>query len=221
YLVFHFFQQWLAVRAYGPHPFPIRTRSLSPTAPMVLRSRERGRVGHRRLLMANALVISRGRSFFHAPRRSAPAHVRMNLALRFDVRSTVAIAAGIVTGALFLRERRRRIVAERFAAAGLETLLNAIDANDPQTGAHARRVTAYALIIADAARLDIHRRKVVERVALFHDIGKIHEALFDIIHEDAHLTPAERRAIATHPKRGAEVLAPITPFYPDLAEGIL
>ena len=38
----------LATRAQGPHPFPSRTRPLSPAAPMVLRPRERGRVGRRR-----------------------------------------------------------------------------------------------------------------------------------------------------------------------------
>jgi len=137
------------------------------------------------------------------------------------VRSTLAIAAGIVTGALLVREHRRRETAERFAAAGLEALLNAVDANDSQTGAHVRRVAAYALVLADALQLEEHEMNVVERVALFHDIGKIHEALFDIIHEHSHLTPAERRAIATHPQRGADVLAPLTPFYPDLAEGVL
>jgi HD-GYP domain-containing protein (c-di-GMP phosphodiesterase class II) len=137
------------------------------------------------------------------------------------MRSTLAATAGILTGILLIRERRRRQAAERFAAASLEALLNAIDANDADTGAHVRRVAAYALVLADAAQLDEHERKVVERVALFHDIGKIHEALFDIIHEDTHLTPAERRAIATHPRRGAAVLAPLTPFYPELAEGVL
>lgn len=137
------------------------------------------------------------------------------------MRSTFAIMAGILTGAFFVRERRRRAAAERFAAANMEALLNAIDANDAQTGAHVRRVAAYALVIADALHLDEHTQKVVEHVALFHDIGKIHEALFDIIHENTHLSPDERRAIATHPERGAEVLAPLTPFYPDLAEGVL
>src|ERR1044071_3061484 len=44
------FTDLLATRASGPHPFPFRTRSLSPTAPMVLRSRDRGRVGRRRRL---------------------------------------------------------------------------------------------------------------------------------------------------------------------------
>jgi HD-GYP domain-containing protein (c-di-GMP phosphodiesterase class II) len=139
----------------------------------------------------------------------------------FPIRSSVAIAAGMATGMLLIRARNRRRAAERFAAATLEALLNAIDANDAQTGAHVRRVAAYALVIADAAHLAEHEKKIVERVALFHDIGKIHEALFDIIHEHSGLTPAERREIATHPQRGADVLAPLAPFYPDLTEGIV
>src|SRR5471032_2660921 len=131
------------------------------------------------------------------------------------------VIAAAVGGALSVRERRARQAMERFAGASLETLLNAIEANDPDTGMHVRRVAAYALIIADAAGLDEHEQHAVERVALFHDIGKIHEALFDIVHEHARLTRAERRAIATHPDRGAEVLAPLAGFYPDLPAGVL
>jgi HD-GYP domain-containing protein (c-di-GMP phosphodiesterase class II) len=130
----------------------------------------------------------------------------------------VALCAG---AALFVRERRARQAAERFAAAGLETLLNAIEANDAETGQHVRRVAAYALIIADALGLGERERHAIERVALFHDIGKIHEALFDIVHDDEKLTPADRRAIDTHPRRGADVLAPLDAFYPELAEGVL
>jgi HD-GYP domain-containing protein (c-di-GMP phosphodiesterase class II) len=137
------------------------------------------------------------------------------------MRPILAIAAGAITGAYLIRERRRREAGERVAAASLEVLLNAIDANDAETGAHVRRVAAYALALANAAQLDDHQKRNVERVALFHDIGKIHEALFDIIHENTDLTPAERQAIATHPARGAEVLAPLTPFYPELAKGVI
>src|SRR5438046_1370984 len=119
--------------------------------------------------------------------------------------SPPASALGVVAGAPLARERRARQSVERLAAATLETLLNAIEANDAQTGSHVRRVAMYALIIADATGLDERERKEVERVALFHDIGKIHEALFDITHEPRRLTTAERREIATHPVRGAEV----------------
>lgn len=136
-------------------------------------------------------------------------------------RAFAAAAAGTAFGLLVRRERASRRTAERFAAASLETLLNAIDANDAATGAHVRRVATYALILADAAGVSDHERKVIERVALFHDVGKIHEALFDIIHDDKRLNRAERRAIATHPKRGAEVLQPLNGFYPELPEGVL
>ena len=64
-----------ATRASGPHPFPFRTRSLSPTAPMVLRSRDRGRVGRcRRLFARGPLQISAaGLVPFHpSPDRAAP-----------------------------------------------------------------------------------------------------------------------------------------------------
>jgi putative two-component system response regulator len=111
--------------------------------------------------------------------------------------------------------------AERLAAALLETLLNAIDATDPQTGAHVRRVARYSLVLAEAADLDEHAQHDVERIALFHDVGKIHEALFDIIHDHGRLSPADRRAILTHPQRGVDVLAPLEAFYPALGAGVL
>ena len=138
-------------------------------------------------------------------------------------KSALALTAGSVAASAVLaqRERAGRRSAERFAAASLETLLNAIDANDAETGAHVRRVANYALVLADAACLDEREVRNVERVALFHDIGKIHEALFDIIHDHRALTPAERRAVLTHPQRGADVLAPLNGFYPDLARGVL
>lgn len=136
--------------------------------------------------------------------------------------STAATAGAVAATALLLtRAHSGRKSAERFAAAALETLLNAIDANDSQTGAHVRRVATFALVLADAAGLDERNQRIIERVALFHDIGKIHEALFDITHDERKLTPAERRAIFTHPQRGAAVLAPLNAFYPELPEGVL
>ena len=144
-----------------------------------------------------------------------------NVISRSQRRLAPLLVPAIAAGALLVRERKARRTVERLAAAALETLLNAIEANDPQTGQHVRRVASYALIIADAAGLDQRQSRAIERVALFHDIGKIHEALFDIVHEDAKLSPAERREIATHPRRGAQVLAPFDAFYPELSVGVL
>src|SRR6188508_2879716 len=65
----------LATRAQGPHPFPSRTRPLSPAAPMVLRPRGRGRVGRRRHLLERPPLLSTGGFSFlsctHLQRASA------------------------------------------------------------------------------------------------------------------------------------------------------
>jgi len=136
------------------------------------------------------------------------------------MREIVPISVGTVASGLVAREHVLRTRAERLSAATLETLLNAIDANDAETGAHVRRVATYASILAEAAGLDERARHSVERVALFHDIGKLHGAISDIFHDSAKLTPEERRAVKTHPQRGAEVLAPLSAFYPDLDKSV-
>ena len=137
------------------------------------------------------------------------------------IRSIPGIAMGAIGSLFAARELTTRKSAERFAAAAFETLLDAIDANDHETGAHVRRVAAYSLILAEAADLDAHEQRSVERIALFHDVGKIHSAIHDIVRDGAQLTQSEWKLIATHPQRGAEVLAPLSRFYPDLGEGVL
>lgn len=132
-----------------------------------------------------------------------------------------AVALAVGAGMLYGKLRRERGRVERLAAAALESLLNAVDANDPETGKHVRRVAVYSLILADAYGVAERQRRSIERVALFHDIGKIQQALFDITHADVPLSSADRELIATHPERGAEVLTPLTVFYPDLGEGVL
>ncbi len=94
--------------------------------------------------------------------------------------------------------------------------MNAVDANDEMTGRHMRRTAAYALCLGEALGLGESERRKLERIALFHDIGKIHAALFDIVHEDSRLNAAERQRIATHAQRGADVLRPLAAFYPEL-----
>ena len=137
------------------------------------------------------------------------------------MRSIPGFAMGAIGSLFAARELTTRRSAERFAAAAFETLLDAIDANDAETGAHVRRVAAYSLILARAADLDEHECRSVERIALFHDIGKIHSAIYDIVHDDSSLSASEWKLIATHPQRGAEVLEPLARFYPSLGVGVL
>lgn len=108
----------------------------------------------------------------------------------------------------------------RLAAATFESLLHAIDANDAETGAHVRRVAISAVILTRAADQNETRQHRVERVALFHDIGKINGALFDVMRGTSGLTAEERKLIATHADRGAEVVKPLASFYPELPAGV-
>ena len=126
--------------------------------------------------------------------------------------AALGIAAGLRTAG---PEATAHLVT-RLAAAAFESLLYAIDANDPETGAHVRRVAITAVVLARAADWDQVRQHRVERVALFHDVGKINGALFDVMRGTAGLTAGERRLIATHADRGAEVVAPLASFYPEL-----
>ena len=53
--------------AEGPHPFPFRTRSLSPPAPMVLHGRLCGRVGRCRISLFGCLPCRPGRRDYTDP----------------------------------------------------------------------------------------------------------------------------------------------------------
>jgi HD-GYP domain-containing protein (c-di-GMP phosphodiesterase class II) len=129
----------------------------------------------------------------------------------------VALVEPVAT--LTRREEAEHLVT-RIAAAAFESLLHAIDVNDPETGTHVRRVAIAAVILARAADQTEKRQHRVERVALFHDIGKINGALFDVMRGTTGLTVAERKLIATHADRGAEVVKPLASFYPELPEGV-
>lgn len=132
-----------------------------------------------------------------------------------------SLLVSAAAGALLIRERRIRRRLERLGAAALEALLDAIDANNPETGAHVRRVASFSLIIADAADLDDHEGHVIERVALFHDIGKLDGAVSDIVQAQTKLTAEEWEAVRTHPQRGADVLKPLSGFFPGLPRGVV
>lgn len=118
------------------------------------------------------------------------------------------------------RQEELAHLVSRLAAATFESLLHAIDANDPETGAHVRRVAISAVILTRAADQNEIRQHRVERVALFHDIGKINGALFDVMRGKTGLTADERRLIDTHADRGADVVKPLASFYPELGAGV-
>ena len=88
----------------------------------------------------------------------------------------------------------------------LELMVAAIEARDPYTSGHSRRVSRNAKLIARSMGLS---SKDVERVgvaALLHDVGKIHEVFAPILRKPDRLTPEERTIMETHPAKSAELV---------------
>jgi HD-GYP domain-containing protein (c-di-GMP phosphodiesterase class II) len=92
----------------------------------------------------------------------------------------------------------------------LELMVAAIEARDPYTSGHSRRVAEKARVIAAAVGL---REKEIERIvaaALLHDVGKIHEIFGPILSKPGRLTPEEQVIMRTHPIKSAELAATVT-----------
>ena len=92
----------------------------------------------------------------------------------------------------------------------LQLIVNAIEARDPYTSGHSRRVAHYATIIARSISIN---KKVVDRIftaAILHDVGKIHEDFAPILRKPSSLTPEERAVIESHSERGAQLVATVS-----------
>lgn len=92
----------------------------------------------------------------------------------------------------------------------LELMVAAIEARDPYTSGHSRRVAEKTRIIARAIGL---REREIERIvagALLHDVGKIHEIFGPILSKPGRLTPEEQVIMRTHPVKSAELAATVT-----------
>lgn len=92
----------------------------------------------------------------------------------------------------------------------LELMVAAIEARDPYTSGHSRRVSKYARAIARAAGLTTKQADRVSVAALLHDVGKIHEVFATLLRKTDRLTDDEMRIMQTHPVKSAELVANVT-----------
>ena len=92
----------------------------------------------------------------------------------------------------------------------LQLMVKAIEARDPYTSGHSRRVAEYAEIICRALGL---RQRVARRVstaALLHDVGKIYEDFVPILRKPSALTQEERLVMESHSERGAQLIGTVS-----------
>jgi HD-GYP domain-containing protein (c-di-GMP phosphodiesterase class II) len=84
-------------------------------------------------------------------------------------------------------------------------MVAAIEARDPYTSGHSRRVADMARVIGRALGL---REREIERIvvaALLHDVGKIHEIFGPILSKPGKLTAEESAIMRTHPIKSEEL----------------
>lgn len=101
----------------------------------------------------------------------------------------------------------------------IEVLATAIDAKDPYTQGHSRRVTQYSVAIAEELNLPPKEVESIRYAGLLHDVGKI--GIKDsIIRKPGRLTDEEYAIIKKHPAIGAKILRPVD-FLADKIPGVL
>lgn len=92
----------------------------------------------------------------------------------------------------------------------LEVMVAAIEARDPYTSGHSRRVAANARIIGRAVGLKSRDVDRISVAALLHDVGKIHEVFGPILSKPGRLTPEENAIMKTHPIKSEELAATVS-----------
>jgi HD-GYP domain-containing protein (c-di-GMP phosphodiesterase class II) len=92
----------------------------------------------------------------------------------------------------------------------LELMVAAIEARDPYTSGHSRRVAEKAKIIARAVGMSAKEIERVTAAALLHDVGKIHEVFGPILSKPGRLTAEEQVIMRTHPIKSADLAGTVT-----------
>jgi putative nucleotidyltransferase with HDIG domain len=97
----------------------------------------------------------------------------------------------------------------------IESLASALDARDPYTAGHSRRVSQVACSVAQTLGLSPAQTHEIRIGALLHDIGKI--GISDaILQKPERLTPEEESIIRQHPSIGRRILEGVGGFQPYL-----
>jgi HD-GYP domain-containing protein (c-di-GMP phosphodiesterase class II) len=87
----------------------------------------------------------------------------------------------------------------------LNIVANLIDAKDPYTAGHSRRVAVLAVAVADQLGLEGHLKSTLWAVAYLHDLGKLAVPL-RVLTKNGKLTEEEFSYIKAHPTDGADIL---------------
>jgi len=89
----------------------------------------------------------------------------------------------------------------------LELMVKAMEARDPYTSGHSRRVAEYAVVIGRELKLSAADLDCIKRAALLHDVGKIYEEFAPLLRKEGRLSPEETMVMRSHVVRSAQLVA--------------
>lgn len=101
----------------------------------------------------------------------------------------------------------------------IQTIAATVEARDPYTAGHQRRVAELAVAIARDMGLDNEQVRGIHFAAIIHDLGKIHIPA-EILAKPGRLSDIEFMLIKTHPQEGYNILKEVKFPWP-IAETIL
>jgi hypothetical protein len=172
------------------------------------------------LVVTSAISMSGGRSITDVLRGN---HTRGNIGLDLLAGPLILVFAWVfvVFGAiaaatlwvpiLGLRQAHRaNVELEQTNEELLELMVKSIEARDPYTSGHSRRVRLFSTTIARAVGLSENKIEEVGRAALLHDVGKIYEKYASVLSKQDKLTSEEWAIIQDHPVDGADLVATMT-----------
>jgi putative nucleotidyltransferase with HDIG domain len=129
------------------------------------------------------------------------------------VYATFGMMAASVTWIPFLGIRhmtRMNVELQRTNEELLQLMVKSIEARDPYTSGHSRRVSKYAVAIARMLGRTQREVKDIETAALLHDVGKIYEKYGPILASSGRLSAAEWTTMQEHPADGANLVNTIS-----------
>ncbi len=95
----------------------------------------------------------------------------------------------------------------------ISALAMAVEARDPYTRGHSKRMAEYALRLADTFSLDAKSKKLLNDACVLHDVGKIGTS-DKILRKADRLSGAELNIIKEHPSIGENILKPVASLRP-------
>ena len=102
----------------------------------------------------------------------------------------------------------------------LEMMVKSIEARDPYTSGHSRRVAALSKAVATDLGLEPRLVDEIENAALLHDVGKIHAEFAPLLSKEGRLSEEEWEIMKTHATKSAELVGLFSRFRGNVLESV-